>query len=178
RRLQRAAKPIESASEADRGRTTRRSGPAWEWALDARMVRRAASVRSAVEAAGTGYGPEPLHDVRIAVKKLRYARELDAEVRPRQGNRDVTALRAVQDLLGRLHDLEILIGRVRHEQASLSPPRLTAWRELDTLIHALEDDCRALHARYMRNRAKLIAIADRICDTKRHSALANRRAAS
>jgi hypothetical protein len=39
-------------------------------------------------------------------------------------------------------------------------------RELDPLIRALEEDRRALHARYMH---RLIAIADRMSDTKPHA---------
>jgi hypothetical protein len=33
-------------------------------------------------------------------------------------------------------------------------------------VRASEDDCRALHARFLRGRAKLMAIADRFGDTK------------
>jgi hypothetical protein len=36
-------------------------------------------------------------------------------------------------------------------------------------ITALEDDCRTLPAGYMRDRAKLVAVADRIGDTKGHT---------
>ena len=67
-----------------------------------------------------------------------------------------------QDLLGRLHDLEVLIERARQTQASLSPPLLKTWREVGLLVRALEDDCRALHAHYVRSRTKLLAIANRV----------------
>jgi hypothetical protein len=43
------------------------------------------------------------------------------------------------------------------------------WRDFDTLVSALEDDRRALHARFLSDRAKLIAIADRIGDTRPHA---------
>ena len=65
----------------------------------------------------------------------------------------------LQDLLGRMHDLQILIDRVRQLQASLAPPSLTVWRDLDALMASLEDECRRLHARYMRLRDTLSAIA-------------------
>src|SRR5262249_19736977 len=46
------------------------------WALDARMIGRAARVRELMPTAGSVYVAGQLHDVRIALKKLRYAAEL------------------------------------------------------------------------------------------------------
>ena len=46
--------------------------------------------------------------------------------------------------------------------ASLAPPSLTVWRDLDALIASLEDECRRLHARYMRLRNTVAAIAGTI----------------
>jgi hypothetical protein len=40
------------------------------------------------------------------------------------------------------------------------PPNLTVWRELDALLLSLDDDCRRLHARYMRARDVLLALTD------------------
>jgi hypothetical protein len=68
-------------------------------------------------------------------------------------------LRRSQDLLGRMHDLQMLTERVRQVQASLAPPTLSDWRDLDALIVSLEDECRRLHARYMSMRDALAAIA-------------------
>jgi CHAD domain-containing protein len=171
RHLRRAVR--QETVDHERGHERRApSKPAWVWAVEARTARRAMGVRSAIASAGTVYIPERLHDVRIAVKKLRYAMELAAEARSQRGNGDIGALgalKAAQDLLGRLHDVEVLIGRSRQEQASLSPPTLTAWRELDSLIRRLEDDCRALHAEYMHHRARLIAVTDRVCGMKEHT---------
>ena len=56
---------------------------------------------------------------------------------------------------------QMLIEQVRETQASLAPPSVTVWRELDTLVVSLEDDCRRLHARYMRLREALAALAQR-----------------
>ena len=175
RRLKRAVKKRESHG----GRAQARAGGsrAWVWALEARAVRRATDVRRAIGTAGTVYVPERLHDVRIAVKKLRYAMEVAAEVRSRPGGSDVSVLKAAQDSLGRLHDLEVLIERARDAQVTLSPTSITAWRELDALIQALEDDCRAIHAHYVQGRSKLIAIADHVYNTKGHAVFVSRRAA-
>jgi hypothetical protein len=38
------------------------------------------------------------------------------------------------------------------------------WRDLDTLVTTLEDDCRRLHARYMRLREELTETAERRAD--------------
>ena len=100
--------------------------------------------------AGALYLPDRLHGVRIAVKKLRYAVELSAEVSRERSSADL-----------RMHDVQMLIDQVRQTQASLAPPSVTVWRELDTLVASLEDDCRRLHARYMRERDALSAVAER-----------------
>ena len=61
-----------------------------------------------------------------------------------------------------MHDLQVLIDRVRQLQASLTPPSVAVWRDLDALMQMLEDDCRRLHARYMRLRDDLAEIAARL----------------
>ena len=59
----------------------------------------------ALDAAGTLYAPERLHAVRIAAKKLRYGLELRATPRGLPVGSFAAALKRVQDVLGRLHDL-------------------------------------------------------------------------
>ncbi len=54
------------------------------------------------------------------------------------------------------------MNRIRQVQASLVPPNLAVWRELDALVTTLENKCRLLHARYMRDRAAIDAISDRL----------------
>jgi hypothetical protein len=66
---------------------------------------------------------------------------------------------------------------VRATQASLPAADLSAWRELNALVRAVEDDCRQLHAQYMRDRSKLITIADRMAAAKRDNRPLGRRAA-
>jgi CHAD domain-containing protein len=132
------------------------------WALDARVARRAARVRTSIDAAGALYAPERLHDVRLAVKKLRYASELVAEVTPRRLDTDIATLKGAQDLLGRLHDLEMLLGRAREVQASFPLSDLVKWRSLDSVVSFLEQGCRQLHARYVRERTGLIAVTSRL----------------
>jgi CHAD domain-containing protein len=161
RQLQRAAKNVESPAQPRERHRVPVPKQAWLWALDARSVSRAATLKSTIQLTSVLYVPEQLHEVRIAVKTLRYAEELRAEARHRP-SRDVTVLRAVQNLLGRLHDLEVLIERVRDVQSLLSASHQMAWHQLGLLVRTLEGDCRRLHGRYMRGRTKLLAIAVRI----------------
>jgi CHAD domain-containing protein len=118
-----------------------------------------------------------LHRVRIAVKKLRYAAELVAETTGERIAVDIAVLRSVQGLLGDLHDLEALLERARTAQALLVPLDLTVWRDLGSLVHVVEDDCRQLHARYMRHRTELMAMANRMATGRREAQLAAPRAA-
>ena len=61
-----------------------------------------------------------------------------------------------------MHDLQMLIDRVREVQASLTPPSLVVWHDLDMVVKSLDDDCRRLHARYMRVRGLLLILAERL----------------
>lgn len=157
RKLDRIADELTDA-ERSSSKTTARS---WRWAIDARVAKRAGSVSSAMAEAGALYLPDRLHAVRVAGKKLRYAVELAAEVSRERNSEDLRVLKRSQELLGRMHDVQVLIDQVRQTQASLAPPSVTVWRDLDTLVASLEDDCRRLHARYMRQREALIAVAQR-----------------
>lgn len=137
----------------------------WRWAVDARIARRAERLQHAIREAGTVYVAERLHDVRIALKKLRYALELDAEIRGISGTPELRTLRRSQELLGRLHDFQMLIAearRVRDGEPDGTPPLPRDINSLSALIESLEIDCRHLHARYIRERPSLTAICDRL----------------
>lgn len=158
----------------DQGALLRRAPQrALRWAVDARIERRGEALKSAIEHAGAVYLPERLHAVRIALKKFRYAVELGDEI---AADGKLTAplrlLKRHQDLLGRWHDRQVLIDRVRQVQASLMPPKVAAWRGLDQLVNALENDCRGLHARYVRQGGALAEVCHRL--TVRSPAAARR----
>ena len=78
-----------------------------------RAARRAQLVEAAVDAAGAIYLPDRLHQVRIAVKKLRYALEIVRDLIRSRAEARIRFLKRMQDLLGRMHDLEVLIARTR-----------------------------------------------------------------
>jgi CHAD domain-containing protein len=157
RKLDRIADELRDV-EASSSKSAARS---WRWAIDARVAGRASRLLSAIDDAGALYLPERLHAVRIALKKLRYGAELATEAGGTAPGPDLRLLKRGQDLLGRMHDLQALIDQVRQTQASLAPPSVTVWRELDALVGTLEDDCRRLHARYMRLRDALGELAHR-----------------
>ena len=156
--------------EATPARATARS---WSAGVDAQVAARAARLAAAMNDAGAMYFPERLHAVRIAMKKLRYALELSNELSGTKRDPQLMALKRGQELLGRMHDLQVLIERVRQVQASLAPPNVTIWRNLDALIASLEDECRVLHARYMRLRERLMAAADALSARTAGAAAAN-----
>src|SRR5205814_10418632 len=133
-----------------------------QWAIDARVNRRAANVVRTLDAAGAIYLQERLHDVRIALKKFRYAVEISCEAAGMKPPADIKALKRQQDTLGRLHDLQILIDRMREVQASVAPPDLTLWRKIDAVIAALEDECRRLHAKFVGQQSDIRAICERV----------------
>jgi CHAD domain-containing protein len=173
--LRRAARKLEvllgELEDRDRGDSR---GRGWRWAIDARVARRASMLMDAAREAGSMYVPDRLHGIRLAMKKLRYAIELSSEAAGGRGTPDVRTLKRGQDLLGRLRDLQVLMDRVRREQASLPATDLSGSRDFDALVMALEHRCRRLHARYIRERSGLMALCDRL--SSRAAVAAARRA--
>ena len=125
---------------------------------DAQVVRRAARLASTMERAGGLYLPDRLHAVRIAAKKLRYALEIHRELTRSKSTARVSQLKRLQDLLGRMHDYEILIDRTRQVQAGIAGSDRTLTLEFDTVIRTLEAECRTSHATYMRRRASMLKL--------------------
>src|SRR5262245_19077649 len=138
---------------------TPRDAEAVAWARE-RATRRVRRLDAAIEHAAGLYLPDRLHDVRIAIKKLRYTLELNAG-RPRNVA-SLRTLKSMQDLLGRMHDLEVLIARTRSIQSSPGASTLKMSADLDRLVRRLETECRQLHGHYMAARPKLVAVCDRL----------------
>ena len=131
-------------------------------AVDRRAARRGRKVRLALDGAGALYVPERLHQVRIAVKQLRYALEVAGHARRSRATARVTQLRVIQDLLGRAHDLHVLADRVRHVQLRLIRTSRTTAAELERLVAALDEACRTEHAAFMSRRAGLVTLCDAV----------------
>jgi CHAD domain-containing protein len=127
----------------------------------AQSAQRARSLKAAIERAGGIYLADRLHRVRVEAKKLRYALEIQRELTRSRLTAGVNRLKTEQDLLGRMHDLEILIDRARNAQSKLNPRDRRGMSELNTLVRVLEGECREGHAAYMHGRQGLL----KLCET-------------
>ncbi len=143
-------------------------------AAEYQVGRRAQTLATAIEHAGGLYLPDRLHAVRVAAKKLRYALEIERELKALRGTARIAQLKRLQDLLGRMHDFEMLIDRTRQLQADVAGSDRRLAFELDRLIRTLEQECRQLHAVYMRRRASILKLASQVSSatTPRPSAVA------
>ena len=149
---------------AKRGRHAPAADPG---TVAARVAARAEDAGAHAESAGGLYAPEALHDVRIAVKKLRYALEMARQLRMPGAASAATRLRRHQDRLGDLHDLQVLSSHVGRLQARL-PVEDADLRELSDLFSYVEDRCRELHAAFVSRRKGLVALCAELSSTFRH----------
>jgi len=109
------------------------------------LARRARELEQARRRAGSGR-PLPAHRLRVAVKRWRYALEiLDASsLGPFTGA--IEAARRVQEKLGALHDLDVLIALVgrgegaRPLRTRLAAKRRELWKEARPLVAAYGDE--------------------------------------
>ena len=160
RRLRRLIKTIESLDleVLDRLRdAARRPGFSRPWAADparsglrGAVGRRTGIAERKVHHAGGVYFPNRAHRARIAIKKLRYLAELmDRNDRLRKPA--VRALRNAQEMLGNIHDREMLLGRLSQV---MEEEEVHGAREL---ARALEAECRALFENYRAMRPAVLS---------------------
>jgi CHAD domain-containing protein len=123
-----------------------------------RVERRATQLADAIDAAGSLYSAERLHAVRIAAKKLRYAMEIERELKRSRLTAKIRQLKTMQDQLGRLHDLHILAEHVRAVQAQSAATDRRVASDLDSLISVVEEEGRKEHAAYMRRREAILKL--------------------
>jgi CHAD domain-containing protein len=121
--------------------------------LAARLAGREHAVRATVAAAGTIYAPDRLHRIRIALKKYRYALELAQELERARIRGTLRRLKRLQDLLGTLHDLEVLAVRVRDCGADAA--EADTHRAIPALARHLDEAIRALHSEFLEARDAL-----------------------
>jgi CHAD domain-containing protein len=125
-----------------------------------RVGTRAGRLVRSIDRAGGLYSPTKLHAVRIAAKKLRYALEIERELTRSRATARISQLKRLQDLLGRMHDFEILIDRTRQVQTEVAGDDRRLAGELDGLIRILEEECRQHHGLYMRRRASILKLCE------------------
>ena len=121
-----------------------------------RLDTRIARLDEAVGAAGVVYAAGLLHEVRIALKKFRYALEIAAELGRFRLDGSLKRLKSLQDLLGTMHDLQVLTGRVRDCEAV--GRAAGARRALRALADELDERVRQLHSRYLDQRVTLVPV--------------------
>jgi CHAD domain-containing protein len=143
--------------------TTTASPAGWRTVLAERIRSRAHGLQTAVADAGALFDGERLHQVRIAVKKLRYALEVAGQARAATTGALVRQLKEMQDVLGRLHDVEVLLGYARTLSTD-APAKPGLAAAVDWLDRELTAETRRLHARYLRRQTALVAVADRALD--------------
>ena len=134
--------------------------PAVRWrmaaTLAARIGARWRGVRAALSAAGALYAPDRIHRVRIALKKFRYALELAEDVGRLRLRGTIDRLKSLQDVLGLLHDLEVLAASVR--DCGSDATESAAQAALADLARALDDEIRQHHSRFLSARRSLTMV--------------------
>lgn len=91
------------------------------------------------------YVPDHLHELRIALKKLRYALEWEAQIGQRLWQRERALLEAAQDELGEWHDRLVLQERINRVRRSGDHTRELS-KDLKHMAAQLERECRGRHA--------------------------------
>jgi CHAD domain-containing protein len=132
--------------------------------LASRLDDRVQRVRQTVDAAGTVYAPDRLHQVRIALKKLRYALELATSLGRFRLAGTLRRLKQLQDVLGTQHDLAVLAGRVRDGGPDAADAESQAG--FAALARELDEAIRTQHGEFLRGRASLEAVfrwAEHVC---------------
>jgi CHAD domain-containing protein len=139
-----------------RGARAARDRDSWRAALATLIMRRTKRLKARLEQAGPLFVAEPIHDARVAIKKLRYALEIAQEAGIAEAGAQVKILKRHQDRLGRLQDLQMALRRVR-EIASTAEGE-TPLGELTAYAKSLEQECRRLHADFVGNRDELFGL--------------------
>ena len=126
--------------------------------LLADVGRRARDVSVAMDHAGTVYGLESLHRVRIASKKLRYTLELAGGVLgPASERTAVRVLKRLQARLGAIHDMQVAQQHLR-TVASAPDTGIAFGADLARVDQEMEIQCRRLHAQMVRRKPEVEGI--------------------
>ena len=131
---------------------------------EARLGRRARELELAVVDAGLMFAPGPLHRVRIALKKFRYALEVAEHLGRFRLGGSMRRLKRMQDLLGDLHDLQVLGGLARDVMTQAPAPERSA---IESLVRAVDNEIRELHGRFVVERESVVALLARSAGVRR-----------
>jgi len=142
-------------------------GRRWPQQLRHAVGERAVAARESVHHASGVYFPNRSHGARVALKKLRYALEIVCAA----GGDPVVVdslqyLKKTQDVLGDLHDRQLLVDDLKANAAglegvSVDPGHVTFVQQF---VAAESQD---LYARFARRRPRLLEISDRFEESER-----------
>lgn len=135
----------------------------WRRRLSAQLDARARRLRARVDRAGVLFAVDPLHDVRIATKRLRYLIEIVAECRLAPVARPLSLLKRAQDALGRLHDLDVLQAHLA-ALVTDAPASADEAGAIARTTRGLERESREAHGAYLRVREALTRLTDVVRD--------------
>ena len=130
----------------------------------ARLGRRATELEKAVVDAGLMFAPGPLHGVRIALKKFRYALEVAERLGRFRLTGSMQRLKRMQNLLGDLHDLQVLGGLARDVMAQSPASRRPG---IESLVTGIDDAIRALHSQFLTEREIIVPLLARSTGVRR-----------
>jgi CHAD domain-containing protein len=128
----------------------------WRRRIVSETLARQHALCHAIERAPAVYMPNRIHRVRIATKKLRYTLEVANATGIRVDQDVMRDLRKIQDLLGRVHDIDVA-RRVVQQLDGTGKPIADEMALLDAVMAA---DCAALHEKYLARRERIRAACD------------------
>ena len=127
----------------------------WRRGVVTETLARQQALCDAIDRAPAVYMPNRVHRVRIATKKLRYTLEVVDATGIRVNPTVMRDLRKIQDLLGRVHDIDVA-RRVVHRLGGDMP----SAAEVRLLAAVMAADCAALHEKYLARRERIRAACD------------------
>ena len=130
----------------------------WRQQLRSILSERAESAIDAVRHATGVYFPHRAHSARIAIKKLRYVLEIAEATRTFRTTEAIADLKKAQDILGDLHDRQVLLGKLA-DAVPLSDGAGSV-EQIGLVARVVEADMYDLHARYLARRSRVVAVAD------------------
>lgn len=158
RRHQKVAPPLANVSVSRLRRRIRAVGeyaagvpaPKLRPLVQKRVTARERELVTAINRAGAVYDIDRLHEVRLAVKKLRYTLEVAQEALGRRLALRIQALKVQQGRLGDLHDLQVLVRHIRTLEAGLVSDRGPVAAALTEIRRDLDAESRRLHGQWLK----------------------------
>jgi CHAD domain-containing protein len=133
------------------GLRTRLTSSGWRQQIRRLAVERSHTAAEAIFHATGVYFPKRSHGARIALKQLRYAAEIALRTGFDDMRESVSVLKKSQEILGDLHDKQVLADELR----SYSKDKSVDAEHIKVSCQVLEGDVQQLHADYLCRREAL-----------------------